>query len=144
MSSTPHKIVDSFVRLTPRCLDTLITQYAGTERPTVWTGLFLVPRAGSDPVRSGQLNGLGTFALHGPGCSFELHAGEALCVDWDDDGRAVIGSWRIRMFAESIGDQLINVEALGAAAGQTSSIIQIALDQFTWPLRRYDLTWKDT
>ncbi|WP_457966606.1 DUF6896 domain-containing protein [Arthrobacter sp. D1-29] len=143
MSSTPHEIVESFVRLTARCLDTLITRHAGTERPTVWTGLFLVPRDGSGPVRSGQLNGLGTFALHGRGCRFELHTGEALDVDWDDSGRAVFDSWRILMFAKSIGDQKTKIEDLETAAGQTSSIIQIAPDQFTWPHRRYDLTWTD-
>lgn len=138
--TAPHEIVDSFLRLTARCLDALLTQYGGTERPTVWTGLFLVPRDGSDPVRSGSLEGLGTFHLHGRGCRFELETGEDLDVDWDDDGRAVFNSWRILMFARTMGDQSIKLDALEAAAAQTPSIVQIAPDEFTWADKRYDLS----
>jgi len=137
-STAPHEIVASFVRLTARCLDTLLSQYGGTERPTVWTGLFLVPRDGSDPVRSGSLDGLGTFSLHGRGCRFELQTGEELDVDWDVDGRAVFDSWRILVYARSVGEHLIKIEALAIAAAQMPSVAQIAPDQFTWPARRYD------
>lgn len=73
--TAPYETVDSSVRLTASCLDALLTQYGGMERPTVWTGLFLVPRDGSDPVRSGSLEGLSTFHLHGRGCRFELETG---------------------------------------------------------------------
>lgn len=139
-SIAPHEIVESFFRLTSRCLDALFMQYGGTERPTVWTGLWLVPRDGSDPVRSGRLNECCAFHLHGRGCRFELDTGEDLDVDWDDDGRAVFNSWRILMFAQSIGNETVSKESLRAAAAQSPSILQIAPDQFTWPDRRYDLT----
>ncbi|ACL38944.1 hypothetical protein Achl_0949 [Pseudarthrobacter chlorophenolicus A6] len=139
-SIASHEIVESFFRLTSRCLDALFMQYGGTERPTVWTGLWLVPRDGSDPVRSGRLDGWGAFHLHGVGCRFELDSGEDLDVDWDDDGRAVFDSWRILMFARSIGNETVSKESLRTAAMQSPSILQIASDQFSWPDGRYDLT----
>lgn len=142
-SSMPScEIVESFFRLTSRCLDALFMQYGGTERPTVWTGLWLVPRDGSDPVRSGRLDEWCAFHLHGRGCRFELDTGEDLDVDWDDDGRAVFDSWRILMFARSIGNETVSKESLRTAAMQMPSIFQIAHDQFSWPDRRYDLTWE--
>lgn len=137
----PRETVDAFVRLTARCLDALLAKYGGTERPTVWTGLWLVPREGSDPVRSGRLDGLGIFNLHGRGCRFELDTGEALDVDWDGDGRVVFDSWRIHMFALSIGELSVDMETLEAAAAQAPSIVQLAPNQFSWPDGRYDVTW---
>jgi hypothetical protein len=141
---TPRDIVDTFAQLAARCLDALISKYEGTERPTVWTGLFLRPREGGDPVRSGALEGLGTFKLHGRGCQFELDSGADLDVDWDSEGRAVFDSWRILMYARSIGDQHVDREALRAAASGTPGVTQLAEDIFTWPNGRYDVIRGDT
>jgi hypothetical protein len=55
--------------------------------------------------------------------------------------RAVSNSWRILMFARSIGNEIVGKESLRIAAMQSPSILQIAPDQFSWPDRRYDLTW---
>lgn len=137
---TPQEIVHEFTGLTSRCLDVLIAEYGGAERPTVWTGLFLRPRDGGDPVRSGPLRGLGRFNLHGCGCAFELDSGEDLDVDWDDDGRAVFNSWKLRFFALSIGNDHVSREELRLAAIADAGILQLADDVFTWSDERYDLT----
>ncbi|MFC9772550.1 MULTISPECIES: DUF6896 domain-containing protein [unclassified Pseudarthrobacter] len=138
--SDPAAIVDSFVRLTSRCLDALLTVYGGNERPTVWTGLWLVPRDGSDPVRSGVLEGLGSFHLHGIGCRFELDTGEDVDIDWDWDGRAVFNSWRLLMYAHSTGDETVTRQELRAAAHQAPSVVTLEADKFTFSHRRYDVT----
>jgi hypothetical protein len=132
--------VERFVMLTARCLDQIKLQYAGTERPTLFTGLWLRSRAGGDLVRSGSLEGLGTFRLHGTGCAFELDTGEDLDVDWNlDDGRAVFDSWRIYLFALSQGDSFVERESLRVAASELQSIVQLDHDLFTWPDHRYDI-----
>lgn len=137
---TPSEIVHTFAQLTARCLDVLVRTYDGTERPTIWTGLFLRPRDGGDPVRSGRLDGLGAFKLHGRGCQFELESGADLDVDWDDQGRAVFDSWRILMYARSVGRADVSRDDLRAAAGQDPGLVQLAEDLFTWPGGRYDVT----
>lgn len=141
---TPREIVETFVQLTARCLDALVVKFEGTERPTVWTGLFVQPRDGSNPIRSGVLEGLGTFKLHGRGCQFELDSGAGVDVDWDSDGRAVFDSWRILMFARSLGDESVDQESLRAAALQVPSIVELAPDTFTWPDHLYDVTWNES
>lgn len=140
---TPGEIVDAFTQLTAQCLEALIAEYEGTDRPTVWTGLFLRPRDGGGPVRSGELEGLGSFKLHGRGCRFELESGADVDVDWDDQGRAVFDSWRILMYARSVGDRSVDQESLREAASEKSSLVQIDPDTFTWVDRRYDVTRGD-
>lgn len=140
---TPEEIVDTFAQLTAQCLDTLIANYGGTERSTVWTGLFLRPRDGDLAVRSGALEGLGTFKLHGRGCQFELESGADLDVNWDTEGRAVFDSWRVLMYARSIGDVSVDQESLRHAASEVATVVAIGPDIFTWPDRRYDLTLGD-
>lgn len=133
------EIVDTFATLTARCLDAIIAKYEGIERPTIWTGMWLRPRGGGDPVRSGELEGLGSFKLHGHGCQFELQSGVDLDVDWDDEGRAVFNSWCILMYARSLGNGSVDQESLRQAASQASTLAQIGPDTFTWADRRYDL-----
>lgn len=137
---TPRDIVDAFTHLTAQCLDALVCKYEGTERPTVWTGLLLRPRDGGEPVRSGALEGLGTFILHGDGCRFELDSGEVVDVDWDAKGCAVFDSWRVLMYARSIGDTSVDQGSLRQAASRVAAIVAIGPDIFAWPDRRYDLT----
>lgn len=136
---TPREIVEEFASLTARCLDAIVIKYRGTDRPTVWTGLWLVPRDGGEPVRSGVLYGLGTFKLHGRGCGFELDSGAYVDVDWDEEGRAVFDSWRVLMFARSIGDESVDGESLRIAARQVAWVVALGPDTFTWPHRRYDV-----
>ncbi|CAN7266645.1 hypothetical protein LJR047_001251 [Knoellia sp. LjRoot47] len=131
------------MQLTAQCLDALIAKYEGTERPTVWTGLFLQPRNGGEPVRSGVLEGLGTFKLHGRGCQFELESGADVDVDWDAEGRAVFDSWGILMYARSIGEVSADRESLRVAASEVATVVVIGPDTFTWRDRRYDLALGD-
>jgi hypothetical protein len=140
---TPHEIVETFAQMTAQCLDALIDNYDGTERPTVWTGLFLRPRNGGEPVRSGALEGLATFKLHGRGCQFELVTGADVDVDWDSEGRAVFDSWRVLMYAQSIGEVSVDQRTLRQAATEVATVVAIGPDTFTWPDRRYDLTVGD-
>lgn len=141
---TPGDTVDAFVRLTTKCLDTLITHYEGTERPTAWAGMRLRPRDGERLVRSGSLGDLGTFHVHGMGCLFELHSGADVDVNWDSDGRAVFDSWRVLMYARSLGDDLNDQEALRAAASKAEGVLQIGPDSFTLTHRRYDVVRSTT
>lgn len=140
---TPGEIVETFTYLTGRCLDALKEEYESLERGTVYTGLMLLPRGGGSPTRSGSLHGLGDFKLHGYGCQFELYSGEDLDLDWDAQGRAIFDSWRILMFARSIGDNLIDRETLRVAATKNSSVVQLSDDLFTWPNGKYDLELSD-
>lgn len=137
---TPREIVEAFAQLTAQCLDALVTRFEGTERPTVWTGLFLRPKDGGEPVRSGVLEGIGSFKLHGRGCQFELESGADVDVDWDAEGRAVFDSWRVLMYARSIGDASVDQASLRQAASEVATIVAIGPDTFTWPDGRYDLT----
>ncbi|GAB3622383.1 hypothetical protein GCM10027418_04650 [Mariniluteicoccus endophyticus] len=137
---TPGEIVEAFVQLTAQCLDALVVRFEGTERPTIWTGVLLQPRDGSHLVRSGALDCLGTFRLHGRGCRFELESGADVDVDWDAEGRAVFDSWRVLMYARSIGEASVDQESLRQAALDAVAVVAIGPDTFTWPHRRYDLT----
>jgi hypothetical protein len=53
--------------------------------------------------RSGVIPGLGTWALHGMGCRFELDTGEDVDFDWNADGIPTFDVWRLRKYASSIG-----------------------------------------
>ncbi|WP_418057503.1 DUF6896 domain-containing protein [Pimelobacter simplex] len=119
---TPQQIVSSFVEITERCLDALLGEYGG--RP---------------PVRTGVLDGRVRFQLHGIGCRFELDDGTDVDVDWDDNGYAVFDSWRILMYAHSIGDERVERDELRVAAAEHPRLTQVTPDWFTWSDGRYAL-----
>jgi hypothetical protein len=129
---TAETIVESFQILAAQCLDALMTEYAGMEWSTVWTGNSLRPRDQTRPVRSGSLQGLGTFRLHGRGCQFELDSGADVDVVWDDAGRATFDSWRMLMYARSIGEEDVDRASLRIAASKDSALVQLEADEFTW------------
>lgn len=66
--------------------------------------------------------------------------GADLDVDWDAEGRAVFDSWRVLMYARSIGNASVDQESLRQAASELATIVAIGPDTSTWPDRRYDLT----
>lgn len=136
---TPNEIVQRFATLTATCLDILRSEYDGLEKQSMAQPAVLLPRDGSPPVNSGRIGSLGRFELHGRGCRFELDSGEDLDVDWDSEGRAVFDSWRILMFARSIGDDVTDRESLRAAADADPLLWEIREDWFTWADRNYDL-----
>lgn len=84
-------------------------------------------------MRSGVLEGLGTFTIHGRGCRFELASGEDADVDRDDDGRADSGSWRVTTFARSIGEMPAEQQGLRRAPSEVGAIVALGPDTFTWP-----------
>ncbi|MCO7239089.1 hypothetical protein [Aeromicrobium sp. CnD17-E] len=137
---TSGEHVEGFLQLASRCLDALVLQFKGLDRPTVWTGLFAVPRDGTVPVRSGRLEGLGTFILHGRGCRFELDSGRDLSVDWDGEGRLVLDAWQVLMYARSAGDEHVQQKEIAAALRAVPVLRQIDDVSFTWMDDRYDLT----
>jgi hypothetical protein len=136
---TPNEIVDRFAALTSRCLDLLRSTYDGLDRESIDIPARLLPKDGGPAVRSGQLGALGRFELHGRGCRFELATGEDLDVDWDTDGRAVFDSWRLLMFAKSIGESSVDRHALRLAALQATDLWLVEGDWFTWADRNHDL-----
>lgn len=140
---TPSDIVDQFAALASQCLDLLRSAYDGIERTSAEVPAALLPKDGSAPVRSGQLGALGRFELHGRGCRFELATGEDVDVDWDADGRAVFDSWRILMYARSIGESLVERDSLRLAALQSPQLWHVHDDWFTWADRNYDVNRGD-
>ena len=137
-AATPADIVHLFVGLTGRCLDLLLLEYGGHERKSASEPAMLLPRDGSRPVLNGRFGSIGRFKLHGRGCQFELDTGEDLDVDWDSGGRPVFDSWRLLMFAKSLG-QKADRESLRLAAIADPSIRQVRTDSFTWINRTFDL-----
>lgn len=140
-AATARRIVDDFASVAGDCLTALLVKYEGVERSTVWMGMFLQPRDGSVPVRSGDLEGLGSFQIHGRGCRFELESGADIDVDWDEDGRAVFDSWRLLMYARSVGAE-VGRDALRAATSANPMLIQLGPDTFTWPGGRFAVDWR--
>jgi len=123
-------------------LEAIRSAYDGIERTSMTTPAWLHPKLEGAPVRYGLLGSIGSFRLHGRGCQFELIDGEVLDIDWDDEGRAIFDSWRILMFAQSVGESSIDRESLRAAAMQSPRLWQLSDDWFTWADRNFDLPWR--
>jgi hypothetical protein len=138
---TPAEIVESFALRMAQCLDAMKREYRGVQRDAVDSPLTVVPRGDGDPTRTGPLETLGRFEMHGRGCRFELESGEELDIDWDANGRAVFDAWRILMFARSIGEETVNRDELWLAATEDPSLVKVSEGWFTWADRSYDVTW---
>lgn len=136
---TPAEVVRGFAILTAQCLDALMITFEGIEKRAVAEGALLLRRDGSGPARSGRLEPLGRYVLHGRGCRFELDSGEDLDVDWDSDGRAIFDTWRMLMFARSIHANSVDRESLRLAAIDDPLLWHVKDDWFTWADRNYDL-----
>jgi hypothetical protein len=137
---TSEEHVEEFLQVASRCLDALVTQFTGLDRPTVWTGLFAVPRDGTVPVRSGSVEGLDSFYLHGRGCRFELDSRRDLSVDWDGKGRLVLDARQALMYARSAGDEHVQQKEIAAALRAVPVLRRIDDVSITWMDDRYDLT----
>ncbi len=136
---TPAEIVHRFATLTGTCLDHLLSEYKGLERRSIMERAVLVPRVGSAGLSDGQIGSLGRFLLHGTGCRFELDSGEVLDVDWNVDGTAEFDTWRMLMFAKSMGEETVDLESLRLAADADPLLRRTRDGWFTWVDRRYDL-----
>lgn len=77
---------------------------------------MLLPIGGGPGQRSGRLDGLGHFELHGQGCRVDLDSGTVVDFDWDQDSREVFDGWRLQRFAKSLGDSGVAASTLVDAA----------------------------
>ncbi|MGR2752545.1 DUF6896 domain-containing protein [Agromyces arachidis] len=124
-------MVAQFIAAVVVCLTALRREYGAFERPAVDQPMVLLPRDAAGTVRSGVLDALGRFQLHGRGCRFELTDGSEVDVDWAFDGTLEFDSWKIWMFARSVGRSSIDREAVRAAAQAAPALKQINPDLFT-------------
>lgn len=136
---TPDELVVRFADLALDCLAALRHEYAGFDRLSVRLPMTVQPRSGGESVRSGELIGLGRFRIHGGGCRFELTGGEEVDVDWDNDGTVVFDSWRILMFAKSMGNSSMGRDSLRMAASGCPSLKPVRDDWFTLANRGFDV-----
>jgi hypothetical protein len=91
-------------------------QFGGLSRQFPIAPLALTPRNGGRHVRSGQLEGVGEFRLHGIGCIVEFTTGEVIDFDWDADGCETFDRWRLSQFAQSRGLEGVSADLLFDAA----------------------------
>ena len=54
------------------------------------------------------------YSVHGIGCRFQTAEGHVVDLDVDPSGRAVWDAWRLAQYAETLGEDLDQVEALRA------------------------------
>ena len=101
---TPDQIVSAFVRDLSACTDVLRARFVGARRLHAGEPLMLLPVQGGPGRRSGRLEGLGDFELHGQGCRIDLDSGAVVDFDWDQDSCEVFDGWRLQRFAKSLGD----------------------------------------
>ncbi|MFC5791566.1 hypothetical protein EDM22_12125 [Agromyces tardus] len=141
VGDSPDDIVARFADTIVRCLTALSREYIGFERPAVGQPMALRTREAQGTLRSGALEGIGRFQIHGRGCRFELMDGAEVDVDWAEDGRVQFDSWKILMFARSVGRSSIDRDALRAAAGTAPTIEQIDDDSFTIAGDDFTVSW---
>lgn len=113
---SPEQIVSAFVRDLRACTYAVRTQFAGAGRLQPGEPLVLMPIRGGAGQRSGRLEGLGDFTLHGQGCRVDLDSGAVVDFDWDQDLRQVFDGWRLQQFAKSIGAPCVAIGDLVDAA----------------------------
>ena len=138
---SPDDTVAHFADTIVRCLTALSREYIGIERPAVGHPMALQPREAEGTVRSGALEGIGRFQVHGRGCRFELTDGTEVDVDWGEDGTVQFDSWKILMFARSVGRSSFGRDSLRAAARTAPTIKQIDDDRFTIARDDFTISW---
>ena len=97
-----QELVSSYIASLSLCLRALRSEFDSVTRADATAPLVARSHAG-ERKRSGRIEGLGTYQLHGVGCRLELDTGEEVDFDWDRDGNAIFTPWRLRTFAESLG-----------------------------------------
>ncbi|AEI10676.1 DUF6896 domain-containing protein [Cellulomonas gilvus] len=128
---TPELIVSAFVRELRACTQALRVQFVGAWRAEVVEPLMLRPAGGGPGQRSGRLDGVGDFQVHGLGCRVELDSGAIVDFDWDEDMREVFDGWRLQNFAESLGDSGVAASALVDAARRDPCLRETTSGWFT-------------
>ena len=141
VGDSPDDTVAQFADTVVRCLTALSREYTGFERPAVGQPMALRPREAKGTVRFGALEGIGRFQVHGRGCRFELTDGTEVDVDWAADGTVQFDSWKILMFARSVGKSSIDRDALRASARTAPTIEPIDDDNFTIARGDFTISW---
>lgn len=113
---TPDQIVAAFIGDLRACTDALGVRFAGARRLRPGEPLMLLPIGGGPGQRSGRLEGLGDFELHGQGCRVDLDSGAVVDFDWDQEAREVFDGWRLQVFTRSVSDAGAPANALLEAA----------------------------
>jgi hypothetical protein len=111
---SPQEVVLAFVANLGFCLEALRSNFVSVTRDSP-TDPLTARTASGEAVRSGRVEGLGTFKLHGIGCRVDMDSGEVLDFDWNQNGIAVFDDWRLREFARSVGSEEAQKGALVAA-----------------------------
>jgi hypothetical protein len=55
--------------------------------------------------RHGSIAGVGDYSFHGYGCRIEFEEGPVVDFDWNADGEVIFDGWRIKQYANSIGEE---------------------------------------
>ena len=95
-------VVVRFVAALGWCLEALRSHFVSVDRDNPIAPLEARTALG-ESSRSGRLEGLGSFLLHGVGCRVVLDSGEEVDFDWSEDGDATFDVWRLQKYARSIG-----------------------------------------
>jgi hypothetical protein len=111
---SPQDVVLAFIASLGLCLRALRTEFHTVSREAP-TAPLTAKTVSSEARRSGRIDGLGAYKLHGIGCRIEMDSGEEVDFDWNERGRAVFDGWRLRSFARSLGLSEIDEAALVAA-----------------------------
>jgi len=115
-----YDVVVRFVANLGWCLEMLRSHFSSIDRAGATEPLKARTAFGA-AERSGHLEGLGAFQLHGVGCRVTLDSGEQIDFDWDEDGDATFDAWRLRKFAHSIGSEETSDADLLAACRQLAA-----------------------
>jgi hypothetical protein len=55
--------------------------------------------------KRGTIPGVGDFLFHGFGCRIEFDEGQLIDFDWSADGEVTFDGWRVKQYADSVGDR---------------------------------------
>lgn len=121
---TAEEIVAEFVGRVIECDMALRETFEGTGREGAGSPLSLLTADGRQ-VRTGKLEGIGEFRMHGIGCRFDLISGEIVDFDWDADGRESFDAWRLKIYADSLGFGSESQDSLRDAARRTAGLTEV-------------------
>lgn len=128
---TATETVTAFVAKLELCLLELRTHLQSVDRDSPAGPMVAADSSGSRS-RSGRLDGMGSFQLHGVGCRLELDSGEEIDFDWNAEGAATFDGWRLRTFARSLGHTSVTEQQLVDAAREFAAAGTLVEDPQGW------------
>ena len=127
VSQDAEAVVSQFVERLSFALLKISQLSSGLESRS--TALWRLRGTDDRRIRSGKLDSLGTFKLHGAGCRLQFSTGEVVDFDWNDRGQEIFDSWRLHAFAKSTGQATVTRDQLEAAAVRSRAL---ASDDSGW------------